>query len=214
MDIFGGGLVGRPAQKIGKPFDVADILVVRPGAEPAKRHVLDQPPASRTDGLVGHWGLLSWVRSSTPRSQDRTPASATPRNPSLVTNYRGSGLVLRHDLAVRHRIGEGQHSTQLNRSRRVLRMAGMGHKDSFLRPRLNTRYRFSKGTLAGTRGNGRDAPIPDLPGLLLAAHPNRSHHQLDTQRRRISSRSVELSRAPHRVAIASTYRQRYHFSNR
>ena len=24
MDILGGGLVGRPAQKIGKPFDVAD----------------------------------------------------------------------------------------------------------------------------------------------------------------------------------------------
>src|SRR6516225_11843781 len=95
MDIFGGGLVGRPAQKIGKPFDVADILVVRPGAEPAKRHVLDQPPASRTDGLVGHWGLLSWVRSSAPRSQDRTPASATPRDPSLATNYRGSGLVHR-----------------------------------------------------------------------------------------------------------------------
>src|SRR6516164_2496672 len=40
-------------------------------------------------------GLLSWVRSSAPRSQDRTPASATPRDPSLVTNYRRSGLVLR-----------------------------------------------------------------------------------------------------------------------
>src|SRR5215813_13226773 len=30
-----------------------------------------------------------------PRSQDRTPASATPRDPSLATDYRGSGLVLR-----------------------------------------------------------------------------------------------------------------------
>ena len=27
MDILGGGLVGRPAQEIGKPFDVADIVV-------------------------------------------------------------------------------------------------------------------------------------------------------------------------------------------
>jgi len=45
MDILGGGLVGRPAQKIGKLFDVADILVVRLGAEPADRHVLDQSPA-------------------------------------------------------------------------------------------------------------------------------------------------------------------------
>src|SRR6516225_5251491 len=108
MDIFGGGLVGRPAQKIGKPFDVADILVVRPGAEPAKRHVLDQPPASRTDGLVGHWGLLSWVRSSAPRSQDRTPASATPRDPSLATNYRRGGLVHRRVSLIPVRPGEGR----------------------------------------------------------------------------------------------------------
>ena len=42
MDILGGGLVGRPAQKIGKPFDVADIVVLGPGAKPADRHVLDQ----------------------------------------------------------------------------------------------------------------------------------------------------------------------------
>src|SRR6516164_9829675 len=116
MDILGGGLVGRPAQEIGKLFDVADILVVRLGAEPADRHVLDQSPAERTDGLVGHWGLLSWVRSSAPRSQDRTPASATPRDPSLATNYRGSGLVprpfpavpLRNPKSVR--TSEGGHS--------------------------------------------------------------------------------------------------------
>jgi hypothetical protein len=30
MDILGGGLVGRPAQKIGKLFDVADILAATP----------------------------------------------------------------------------------------------------------------------------------------------------------------------------------------
>jgi hypothetical protein len=35
----------------------------------------------------------------------------------------------------------------------------VGHQDAFLRPRLGARYRFNKGTLAGTRGNGRDAPI-------------------------------------------------------
>jgi hypothetical protein len=39
MDILGGGLVGRPAQEIGKPFDVADIVVLSLGAEPADRHV-------------------------------------------------------------------------------------------------------------------------------------------------------------------------------
>ena len=32
------------------------------------------------------------------------------------------------------------------------------HQDAFLGPRLSARYRFSQGTLAGTRGNGREAP--------------------------------------------------------
>src|SRR5262249_1323551 len=107
MDILGRGLVGRPAQEIGKLFDVADILVMRLGAEPAGRHVPVQSPAYGTDGLVGHWGLLSGVRSSAPRSQDRTPASATPRDPSLATNYRGSGLVHRRVAPVAFRPGEG-----------------------------------------------------------------------------------------------------------
>ena len=37
-------------------------------------------------------------------------------------------------------------------------MVGVGHQDAFLRPRLSARYRFHQGILAGTRGNGRDAP--------------------------------------------------------
>ncbi len=45
MDILGGSLVGRPAQKIGKPFDVADIVVLGLGTKPADCHVLDQPLA-------------------------------------------------------------------------------------------------------------------------------------------------------------------------
>ena len=44
-------------------------------------------------------------------------------------------------------------------------MAGKGHQDAFVRPRLNARYRFSKRTLAGTRGNGRGAPIPAIRGI-------------------------------------------------
>src|SRR5262245_1089030 len=95
MDVLRSGRVERPAHEIREAFNVADILVLSVGAQPADRHVLDQSPAQRTDGLVGHWGLLSWVRSSTPRSQDRTPGSATPRDPCLATNYRGSGLVHR-----------------------------------------------------------------------------------------------------------------------
>src|SRR5262249_9898406 len=42
-----------------------------------------------------------------PRSQDRTPASATPRDPSLATDYRGSGLVLRRYLVIRAPLREG-----------------------------------------------------------------------------------------------------------
>src|SRR6516164_6042571 len=45
MDIRRSGLVGRPAQKIGKPFDVADIMEMSLGAKPPDRHVLDQSPA-------------------------------------------------------------------------------------------------------------------------------------------------------------------------
>jgi hypothetical protein len=40
--------------------------------------------------------VIVWSLSR--QSQDRTPASATPRDPSLATNYRGSGLVLRRNL--------------------------------------------------------------------------------------------------------------------
>ena len=36
----------------------------------------------------------------------------------------------------------------------------MGHEDAFPRPRLSARYRFSQGSFAGTRDNGRDAPKP------------------------------------------------------
>jgi hypothetical protein len=38
----------------------------------------------------------------------------------------------------------------------------MGHEDAFPRSRLSARCRFSQGTFAGTRGNGRDAPIPAI----------------------------------------------------
>src|ERR1700736_5653999 len=40
-----------------------------------------------------------------------------------------------------------------------------GHEDAFPRPRLSARCWFSQGTFAGTWGNRRDAPIPDLPTL-------------------------------------------------
>src|SRR6516165_264389 len=106
MDILGGGLVGRPAEEIGKLFDVADILVLSLGAEPADRHVLDQSPAYRADGLVGHWGLLSWVRFKAPQSQDRTSASRYSRNPSSCHRLPRSGFVHRRILPLAARRGE------------------------------------------------------------------------------------------------------------
>jgi hypothetical protein len=44
-DILRGGLAGRPAKKIRKAFNVADIVVLRLGTKPADRHILDQPLA-------------------------------------------------------------------------------------------------------------------------------------------------------------------------
>jgi hypothetical protein len=52
------------------------------------------------------------------------------------------------------------HPTEL--ARRVLRTPGLGHEQRFLPPTLDARCRFSHETFTGTRGNGRDAPIPDL----------------------------------------------------
>jgi hypothetical protein len=42
-------------------------------------------------------------------------------------------------------------------------MAGVGHQHQFPHPEPSARYGFGQGTFAGTRGNERDAPFPDLP---------------------------------------------------
>src|SRR5580692_8811868 len=54
---------------------------------------------------------------------------------------------------------------RLSRSRISRWGSALGHEDAFPRPRLSARCWFSQGTFAGTWGNGRDAPIPDLPTL-------------------------------------------------
>jgi hypothetical protein len=36
--------------------------------------------------------------------------------------------------------------------------SGLGHQGAFLRPTLDAGYGFSEGPLAGTQGNGREAP--------------------------------------------------------
>jgi len=56
-------------------------------------------------------------------------------------------------------------SHQPSRSRRVLRTADKGHEERFPSTRLNAGFGFRKETIAGMRGNGRDAPFPDPPSL-------------------------------------------------
>ena len=56
------------------------------------------------------------------------------------------------------RKGIVRESTRSGGSTAHARMTHWRHEDAFPRPRLSARCRFSQGTLAGTRGNGRDAP--------------------------------------------------------
>ena len=67
------------------------------------------PASHRAEGLHGgrRPKSLEGGNRKAPQSQDRTPACATPRDPSLATNYRGSALVLRRNFGVRTRSGEG-----------------------------------------------------------------------------------------------------------
>jgi len=49
----------------------------------------------------------------------------------------------------------------------------VGHQHAFLRPRLSARYRFSQGTFARTRGNGRNAPFPAVALMFAGSVKNR-----------------------------------------
>ena len=46
-------------------------------------------------------------------------------------------------------------------------MDPMGHEDAFPRPRLSARYVIRKQTVAATRGNGLDPPIPAVHGTAI-----------------------------------------------
>ena len=46
-------------------------------------------------------------------------------------------------------------------------MTGMGHEERFPPPRLSAGYGFRKETIAGTRRNGRDAPIRVIPEVAI-----------------------------------------------
>ena len=58
---------------------------------------------------------------------------------------------------------ERRLATHVSRSGYRRSMAAKGHEDAFRRPTLSARCRFSQGTFAGMRGNGRDAPEADSP---------------------------------------------------
>jgi hypothetical protein len=73
------------------------------------------------------------------------------------TRYGGCGGAEAHDRS-NCAPTKWRKSTQLSRSRRVLRTAGMGHEDQFPLRRLTARSVIRKRTVAATRGNGRDAP--------------------------------------------------------
>ena len=79
---------------------------------------------------------------------------------------------------------ERQKSTQLSRSRRGLRTAGVGHEHALPQPRLSARCWFSQRTFAGARGNGEVAPSAVIRGtasLQPGSTRNRSfikHHRM------------------------------------
>jgi hypothetical protein len=61
-------------------------------------------------------------------------------------------------------------------------VAAKGHEDQFLPPKLSARSVIRKQTVAATRGNGRDAPIPDLRAI------NSGTGRCDPKRPRAGSR--------------------------
>ena len=73
------------------------------------------------------------------------------------TRYGGCGGAEAHD---RRNCAptKWRKSTQLSRSRRVLRTAGMGHEDQLRPPTLNGGCRLGKATFAGMGGKEEDAP--------------------------------------------------------
>jgi hypothetical protein len=73
------------------------------------------------------------------------------------TRYGGCGGAEAHDRS-NCAPTKWRKSTQLSRSRRVLRTAGMGHEDQLRPPTLNGGCRLGKATFAGMGGKEEDAP--------------------------------------------------------
>ena len=69
-------------------------------------------------------------------------------------------------------------------------MTALGHEERFPPRRLNGRCRFSEGTFTGAHGNGRDAPIPDLPALALGRAHSKADEMEFAKGRRTAIRSA------------------------
>jgi hypothetical protein len=57
--------------------------------------------------------------------------------------------------------------TRLSRSPIVPARSLLGQEDQFVPPKLSARSAIRKQTVAATRGNGRDAPIPAVRGTAI-----------------------------------------------
>jgi len=83
------------------------------------------------------------------------------------TRYGGCGGAEAHDRS-NCAPTKWRKSTQLSRSRRVLRTAGMGHEDQLRPPTLNGGCRLGKATFAGMGGK-EEAATQSIVRVLLSA---------------------------------------------
>ena len=95
--------------------------------------------ASKTKRVRGSSQLAPAALSPLSGRGRRSLRQPTADRRSRASARRPWSLQSRRRLAAA-RFDEGRQSTQSSRSRRVLRTAGMGHQDAFLRPRLSGRY--------------------------------------------------------------------------
>jgi hypothetical protein len=83
--------------------------------------------------------------------------------------------------------------------------AAMGHEGQFPAPRPSARYRIDQETFAGTPGNERDAPIPDLaPAPEQRGSSHNGHSEL---RQRIVGRQKAVVRTGLLHALTTRSRQ-------
>src|SRR5216684_629800 len=76
-DILHSRRLGCSFEKLSEPLTAVDVAPLRLRPELAGIHVLDHPPAQRSDSIDTHGQLLSWMRLTTPRSSRQDDPHAT-----------------------------------------------------------------------------------------------------------------------------------------